>query len=66
MAVALEIGVGNLPPEFLANALVFGYPLAAARAVASAFFQAPAYHFHDLLVVVFFYHNSPPKEKSGT
>ena len=52
MAIALEIGVSNLFPEFLANALVFLASLQTAGAVATGPFQTFFDHLDHFLVIV--------------
>ena len=52
MAIALEIGVSNLLPEFLADALVFLGPLQTAGAVAAGALQAFLNHLDHFLVIV--------------
>ena len=70
MAVALEIGVGNLIAELFAHANVFGYARNFARAIAVFPFQAFAYGGNHLFVFVkndfhisplIFYKNIIPK-----
>ena len=52
MAIALEIRVGDLLPEFLADALIVLRPLQPAGAVASRAFQTFPDGFYQFLVVV--------------
>ena len=52
MAITLEIGVGNLLPELLANALILLCALQAARAITAGALQAffdPLDHFLVLI-----------------
>ena len=52
MAETLEIGVGHLLPELLADALVLLSPLQAAGAVSAGALQTLADHRHHFLVIV--------------
>ena len=52
MAVTLEIGVCDLRPELLADALILLGPLKAAGAIATGALQAVLYHFDDLFVFI--------------
>ena len=52
MAITLEIGVGHLLPEFLANALVFLGSLQTAGAVATGALQTFFDHLDHFLVIV--------------
>ena len=52
MAIALEIGVSNLFPKFLANALVFLGSLQTAGAVATGALQTFLDHLDHFLVIV--------------
>ena len=52
MAITLEIGVGHLLPEFLANALIFLGSLQAAGAVATGALQTFLDHLDHFLVIV--------------
>ena len=52
MAIALEIGVSHLLPEFLANALVFLGSFQTAGAVAAGALQAFLDHLDHFLVIV--------------
>ena len=52
MAVAREIGVCDLLPEFLADALIFLGALQTAGAVAAGALQAVLHHLDDLLILV--------------
>ena len=52
MAIALEIGVCDLLPEFLADALIFLCPLQAAGAIATGSLQAlPDGLYHFLILI---------------
>ena len=52
MAIALEIGIGNLFPEFFADALVFFGPLQTAGAVAAGTLQTVLDHLNHFLVII--------------
>ena len=52
MAIALEIRVGNLLPEFLANALIVLRPLQSAGAVAARALQPFPDGLYQFLVVI--------------
>ena len=52
MAISLEIRVGHLLPEFLANALVFFGSLQTAGAVATGALQTFLDHLDHFLVIV--------------
>ena len=52
MAKTLEIGVSNLLPEFLADALVFLGPFQTAGAVAAGALQTLFDHLDHFLVIV--------------
>ena len=52
MAIALEIGVSHLLPEFLANALVFLSSFQTAGAVTAGALQAFLDHLDHFLVIV--------------
>ena len=52
MAKTLEIGVSNLLPEFLADALIFLGALQTAGAIAAGAFQALTDLFHHLLIII--------------
>ena len=52
MAITLEIGVGHLLPEFLADALVFLGPFQTAGAVTAGALQTFLDHLDHFLVIV--------------
>ena len=58
MAKTLEIGVSNLLPEFLADALVFFGPFQTAGAVATGALQAFFDHLDHFLVIIQTYSHS--------
>ena len=52
MAISLELGIGNLIPEFLADALVFLGPFQTAGAVAASALQTFFDHLDHFFVIV--------------
>ena len=48
----MEIGVGDLLPEFLADALVLLGPLQTAGAITAGAFQTVLHHLYHFLVLV--------------
>ena len=52
MAIALEIGIGDLLPEFFADAPVFFGPLQTAGAVAAGTLQTVLDHLNHFLVII--------------
>ena len=52
MAVTLEIGIGDLLPEFLADALVLLRPFQAAGAVSAGALETVLDHLDHFLVVI--------------
>ena len=52
MAISLEIGIGDLLPEFLANALIFLGALQSAGAIAAGAFQAFPDGLHHFLILI--------------
>ena len=52
MAITLEIGVGHLLPEFLADALVFLGPVQTAGAVTAGALQTFLDHLDHFLVII--------------